>query len=159
MCDTSNSPAAWRVARCSSTTDVYQTGMSQPANGTIFAPRDLCVSCSDVNLTGGSTGSTHSKEGSGSFWTSELKQKPKQEERLKLEQQQEQEQKLRREERLRLEREQEQKQILRRQEQLKLEQEQMEKQKLRREKQLKLEQEQMEKQKRRREQEEQQKKK
>ena len=47
---TSNRPAAWRVARCSSTTEVYQTGMSHPAKGTILAPMALCVSCSGVTL-------------------------------------------------------------------------------------------------------------
>src|ERR1041385_5257479 len=71
MCETSKSPAACRVARCSSTTDVYQTGMSQPANGTILAPMDLCVSCNAVNLTGSSC-SLHWKDGNGSFWNSEL---------------------------------------------------------------------------------------
>ena len=38
MCDRSNSPAAERTARCSSRMPPYWTGISQPANSTIFAP-------------------------------------------------------------------------------------------------------------------------
>ena len=38
MCETSNTPAAVRTARCSSRMPAYCTGISQPANGTSFAP-------------------------------------------------------------------------------------------------------------------------
>ncbi len=60
---TSNSPAALRVARCSSMTDVYHTGMSQPANGTILAPISRCVALSAVFRGSPSAGSTHLKRG------------------------------------------------------------------------------------------------
>ncbi len=65
MWATSNRPAAPRTARCSSTTLLYQTGISQPANGTIFAPSALWVSWSGVNRSGCSAGSFHAKSGSG----------------------------------------------------------------------------------------------
>src|SRR3990172_12541749 len=60
---TSNKPAAERVARCSSTTDVYQTGMSQPAKGTILAPSLRCVSNSAVRRRGESVASFQPKAG------------------------------------------------------------------------------------------------
>ncbi len=47
---TSNSPAALRTAACSSPTEVYHTGISQPPNGTIRAPAALCVSYKPVRL-------------------------------------------------------------------------------------------------------------
>ena len=48
MCEMSNSPAAVRTARCSSMMPVYCTGMSQPPNGTMRAPRATCQSYSGV---------------------------------------------------------------------------------------------------------------
>ena len=39
MCETSKTPASVRTARCSWITPSYCTGISQPANGTIRAPR------------------------------------------------------------------------------------------------------------------------
>ena len=39
MCETSNTPASVRTARCSWITPSYCTGISHPANGTILAPR------------------------------------------------------------------------------------------------------------------------
>src|SRR5438874_6268742 len=66
MCVTSNTPALVRTAVCSSLTLVYQTGISYPANGTIFARRtSLCSVCSDVVLIGASVGSRQSKRGNG----------------------------------------------------------------------------------------------
>src|SRR5262245_3285715 len=47
---TSNNPARVRTARCSSTMPEYSTGMSQPANGTIFAPEARCRALSGVFL-------------------------------------------------------------------------------------------------------------
>src|SRR3954454_13872383 len=44
MCETSNTPACSRTARCSSRTPAYWTGISQPANGTILAPAASCRS-------------------------------------------------------------------------------------------------------------------
>ncbi len=38
MCETSNSPAALRTASCSAMTEVYWTGISQPAKSTNRAP-------------------------------------------------------------------------------------------------------------------------
>ena len=38
MCETSNTPASVRTARCSGITPSYCTGISQPANGTMRAP-------------------------------------------------------------------------------------------------------------------------
>src|SRR4051812_12684696 len=48
MCETSKRPAASRTARCSSVTPLYCTGISQPANGTIFAPSFTCSSWREV---------------------------------------------------------------------------------------------------------------
>ena len=48
MCETSNAPASSRTARCSWITPSYWTGISQPANGTIRAPRATWRSCSGV---------------------------------------------------------------------------------------------------------------
>ena len=39
MCETSKTPASVRTARCSGITPSYWTGISQPANGTMRAPR------------------------------------------------------------------------------------------------------------------------
>src|SRR5215468_10739210 len=48
MCETSNTPAAFRTASCSATTPVYWTGMSQPAKSTIRAPSARCTRLSGV---------------------------------------------------------------------------------------------------------------
>ena len=48
MCETSKTPRSRRTARCSGITPSYWTGMSQPANGTIRAPRATWRSCSGV---------------------------------------------------------------------------------------------------------------
>ena len=53
---TSNSPAALRTAACSSLTLLYQTGISQPAKGTILPPVALWVSNRAVRLGGASFG-------------------------------------------------------------------------------------------------------
>ena len=45
---TSNSPAARRTARCSSVMPAYWTGISHPANGTIFAPKATWRPCKGV---------------------------------------------------------------------------------------------------------------
>src|SRR2546421_432023 len=50
MCETSNTPACSRTARCSSRTPAYWTGISQPANGTILAPAASCRSNSGVRF-------------------------------------------------------------------------------------------------------------
>ena len=43
MCDTSNTPAAVRTISCSRVMPVgYCTGIANPANGTILAPRATC---------------------------------------------------------------------------------------------------------------------
>src|SRR5579872_1787077 len=47
-------PARVRTARCSFDTPVYSTGMSQPANGTIFAPEARWRALSGVFLSGAS---------------------------------------------------------------------------------------------------------
>ncbi len=44
MCETSKTPAEERTALCSSTIDVYCTGISQPAKGTMRAPSAACRS-------------------------------------------------------------------------------------------------------------------
>src|SRR6266550_1951587 len=50
---TSNSPAFSRTALCSAVIPVgYWTGISNPANGTIFAPKATWVSWSGVRLRG-----------------------------------------------------------------------------------------------------------
>src|SRR5688572_1645276 len=51
MCETSNSPAAVRTAMCSAVMPEYSTGMSQPPNGTMRAPRDICDAWSGVFLS------------------------------------------------------------------------------------------------------------
>src|SRR6478672_11931335 len=48
MCETSKTPASVRTALCSWITPSYWTGISQPANGTIRAPRATWRSCSGV---------------------------------------------------------------------------------------------------------------
>src|SRR6185312_444198 len=48
ICETSKAPASSRTARCSWITPSYWTGISQPANGTIRAPRATWRSCSGV---------------------------------------------------------------------------------------------------------------
>src|SRR6476659_6742099 len=48
MCETSNTPASVRTARCSGITPSYWTGISQPAKGTIRAPSSTCRSWSGV---------------------------------------------------------------------------------------------------------------
>src|SRR4051794_31881370 len=48
MCETSNTPARSRTAMCSSRMPPYWTGMSQPANGTSFAPSAAWRPCSGV---------------------------------------------------------------------------------------------------------------
>src|SRR5262245_24937083 len=45
----SNSPAFVRTATASSRMPVYWTGMFQPANGTMRAPRDTCAANSGVS--------------------------------------------------------------------------------------------------------------
>ena len=40
MCETSKTPQSSRTARCSGMTPSYCTGISQPAKGTIRAPRE-----------------------------------------------------------------------------------------------------------------------
>src|SRR5689334_9610614 len=50
---TSNNPAFWRTALCSMVIPVgYCTGISNPANGTILAPRATWVSWSGVRFSG-----------------------------------------------------------------------------------------------------------
>src|SRR6266542_540684 len=49
---TSNSPARVRTAMCSSTMPEYSTGMSQPPNSTMRAPRDRCRTLSGVFFSG-----------------------------------------------------------------------------------------------------------
>ena len=73
---TSNRPAAFRVALCSSTTELYQTGMSQPAKGTIFAPSSRWMAFSAVSFTGGSAGSSHVKAGRALVFESGDAQEP-----------------------------------------------------------------------------------
>src|SRR5688500_815207 len=51
MCDRSNSPAADRTARCSSMIPLYCTGISQPPNSMIRAPRAVWRSLSGVTWT------------------------------------------------------------------------------------------------------------
>src|SRR4051812_28219656 len=48
MCETSKTPESVRTAMCSGITPSYWTGISQPANGTIRAPRATCRSKSGV---------------------------------------------------------------------------------------------------------------
>src|SRR5262245_58187317 len=48
MCETSNSPAAVRLAVCSATIDEYCTGIDQPAKSTIRPPWATCQSASGV---------------------------------------------------------------------------------------------------------------
>ena len=48
---TSNTPARSRTAMCSSRIPPYWTGISQPANGTSFAPAATWRSCSGVRLS------------------------------------------------------------------------------------------------------------
>ena len=52
MCDTSNIPAARRVARCSSTIEAYWTGIVQPAKSTIRPPWAACQAASGVSRSG-----------------------------------------------------------------------------------------------------------
>src|SRR5215212_2038094 len=51
MWETSNSPAAVRTAMCSAVMPEYSTGISQPPNGTIRAPRATCDACRGVFLS------------------------------------------------------------------------------------------------------------
>src|SRR5260370_7352806 len=46
MCDTSNSPATARTAKCSSRMDVYCCGMSHPPKSTMRPPSATCRSYS-----------------------------------------------------------------------------------------------------------------
>src|SRR5438067_247981 len=55
MCERSKRPAAFRTARCSATMPPYWIGISQPANGTIFAPSATCRSYSGVRSSSVST--------------------------------------------------------------------------------------------------------
>src|SRR3546814_15194217 len=48
---TSNMPAAWRTAWCSSSWEAYWIGMSQPAKSTSLAPRRTCSACRAVFLS------------------------------------------------------------------------------------------------------------
>src|SRR5260370_4315347 len=48
MCDTSNSPATARTAKCSSRMDVYCCGMSHPPKSTMRPPSATCRSYSGV---------------------------------------------------------------------------------------------------------------
>src|SRR5260370_743767 len=48
MCETSKMPTRSRTAACSSSTPLYCTGISQPANSTIRAPAARCASYSGV---------------------------------------------------------------------------------------------------------------
>src|SRR5216683_5511489 len=48
MCDTSNRPAAFRTAKCSSRMDVYCCGMSHPPKSTMRPPSATCRSYSGV---------------------------------------------------------------------------------------------------------------
>src|SRR3990172_8239117 len=48
----SNSPAAWRTAKCSSMMPVYSMGISQPPNSAILAPSCLCRGWSGVLFKG-----------------------------------------------------------------------------------------------------------
>ena len=50
-CDTSNTTACSRHARCSSSTPVYWMGISHPPNGTMRAPRARCCASSGECLT------------------------------------------------------------------------------------------------------------
>ena len=56
---TSNSPARVRTAMCSSTMPEYSTGMSQPPNSTIRAPRARCRAWSGVFLRVAGRGLCH----------------------------------------------------------------------------------------------------
>src|SRR5262245_17944448 len=58
MWDTSKTPAVDRVARCSALTEVYSTGISQPANGTRRAPAATWRSKSGVRLSAASARAT-----------------------------------------------------------------------------------------------------
>src|SRR5438045_1809977 len=44
MCETSKTPQASRTRRCSARIPSYSTGISQPENGTSFAPASTCAS-------------------------------------------------------------------------------------------------------------------
>ena len=48
MWETSKRPAAVRTAMCSLMSPAYSTGMSQPPNGTIFAPLSRCAAFKGV---------------------------------------------------------------------------------------------------------------
>src|SRR6266516_2136241 len=50
MWDTSNSPATWRTAKCSSRIEVYCCGISQPPKSTIRPPRATCLSYRGVRF-------------------------------------------------------------------------------------------------------------
>jgi len=50
MCETSNTPQAWRTALCSSMMLVYWIGMSNPPKELMTAPRALCRSYKQVFL-------------------------------------------------------------------------------------------------------------
>ncbi|GMA32534.1 hypothetical protein GCM10025875_25260 [Litorihabitans aurantiacus] len=58
MCEMSNRPAVVRTATCSATSEVYFTGIDQPANGTIVAPAATWAAWSGVcrSGTGGCAG-------------------------------------------------------------------------------------------------------
>ena len=48
MWEMSNKPTCCRTARCSARIPAYCTGISQPPNGTIFAPSATCAACKGV---------------------------------------------------------------------------------------------------------------
>jgi hypothetical protein len=50
MWDTSKIPTSVLTAMCSSRMPAYWIGISQPANGTSFAPAATCASCKGVRL-------------------------------------------------------------------------------------------------------------
>src|SRR5208282_1190705 len=50
MWEISNSPTRSRTAACSSRIPEYCTGISQPPNGTIFAPHSRCAAYKGVRL-------------------------------------------------------------------------------------------------------------
>src|ERR1041385_3326943 len=51
MWETSNTPTAFRTVMCSSISELYRTGMLNPANGIIFAPSFSCKSLRGTFLT------------------------------------------------------------------------------------------------------------
>ena len=66
MWETSKTPTPLRTARCSSITPRYWTGIDQPANGTMRAPRDTWRACSGVSRRVAVTGAEDTSLGAGS---------------------------------------------------------------------------------------------